>query len=153
MKVLMCIDGSSFSDAAVEYAGGVLEGKDAQVIVLRVVPEIAAHFEEYEEFMEVFGEDIHRIRKLGTPKSVEASLKKARDILKGHGIKPKTKTRKGKAADGILEEAKEGEYDLIVLASYGDGISKFKLGSVSREVVHLAHVPVLVYKGEGGDMF
>jgi len=32
------------------------------------------------------------------------------------------------------------------MASYGRGITKFMLGSVSREVVHKAEIPVLVVK-------
>lgn len=153
MKVLVCTDGSSFSEEAVEYAGRLFKSRRAEVVVLRAVRPIAAEFEKYEEYMEVFKDDIHRLRKLGTPKSVHASLEKAVDILARYKIKAQVKTRDGTPADEIMKEVEEGAYDLIVVASYGRGISKFKLGSVSREVVHLAKVPVLVYKGKGGDIF
>lgn len=148
MKVLMCTDGSKFSEEAIESGGYLLRGSSPDVTILRVVPDFEKEYREYSEYVEVFKEEIHRLRKLGVPKSVTESLDRGKDILEKLGIKAKTKTRKGKAAGEILREAEEGNYNMIVLASYGKGISKFMLGSVSREVVHRANIPVLVVKSK-----
>jgi universal stress protein A len=154
MKVLVCTDGSKFAEAAAEYTGQLFERKDAKAVVLRVIPRLSEEYEDYNEYFEVFREELHKIRKLGVPKSIIESLERCEEILEGHGIRAESKTRKGKATDEIIAESEEGGYDLIVVASYGKGISKFKLGSVSRGVVHLAKCPVLVVKGEEGkDMF
>lgn len=150
MKVLVCTDGSKFSEEAAEYAGRLFEGRQTRAVVLRVVQRLAEEYSDYNEYFELFKDEIHRLRKLGVPKSVTESLKKCTEILEGHGLEVETKTRKGNASDEILTEAEEGDYDLIVMASYGKGISKFKLGSVSRSVVHLSKVPVLVVKGKEG---
>lgn len=148
MKVLMCTDGSKFSEEAIESGGYLLRGSSPDVTILRVVPDFEKEYREYSEYVEVFKEEIHRLRKLGVPKSVVESLDRGKEMLEKLGIKAKTKTRKGKAAEEILREAEEGNYNMIVLASYGKGISKFMLGSVSREVVHRANIPVLVVKSK-----
>ncbi len=140
MKVLMCTDGSKFAEEAIESASALL----------RVVPNFEEEYKEYGEYAEMFREEMHKLRKLGVPKSIQASLDKGVEILAKQGIRATSKTRKGRAADEILNEAEEGSYNLIVLASYGRGITKFMLGSVSREVVHRAQVPVLVVKGREG---
>lgn len=112
MKVLMCTDGSKFSEEAIESGGYLLRGSSPDVTILR----------EYSEYVEVFKEEIHRLRKLGVPKSVTESLDRGKEMLEKLGIKAKTKTRKGKAAGEILREA--------------------------REVVHRANIPVLVVKSK-----
>lgn len=152
MRVLICTDGSRFAEEAIERGGRLLKGTKPEVTILRVVPDFEKYW-EYNEYAEVFKEELHKIRKLGVPKSVLASLDAGKEILDNLGIKAATKTRQGKAADEILKEAEEGDYDLIILASYGRGITKFLLGSVSREVVHRSKIPVLVIKGkEAGAM-
>jgi len=53
----------------------------------------------------------------------------------------------GKVADRILEIAKEGNFDMIVMGSHGlSGFKEFLLGSVSNQVVHKATCPVLIVK-------
>jgi nucleotide-binding universal stress UspA family protein len=150
MRVLVCTDGSRFSEEAIETTGYLLRTINPEVTVLRVIPNIEEEYKEYDEYHRVFREEIHKLKKLGIPKSVKLSLEKGREILSKYEIQAELKTRKGNAAEEILKEAKEGNYNLIVVASYGAGISKFMLGSVSREVVHRSDRPVLVIKSSEG---
>ena len=53
----------------------------------------------------------------------------------------------GRPADKIVETAKEGMFDLIVIGSRGlGGIKEFFLGSVSNRVADKAPCPVLIVK-------
>jgi nucleotide-binding universal stress UspA family protein len=59
----------------------------------------------------------------------------------------------GKAAEKILEVAKEEEFDLIVMGSTGIGsIGSFLLGSTSSRVKANADVPVKVINEDGDEV-
>jgi len=80
--------------------------------------------------------------------------KRANDILnyykellekKGFtGVKPLTKT--GHPAEEILKAAKEEKADMIIIGSRGKEATHLFMGSVSREVVNDADIPVLIVK-------
>lgn len=145
----MCTDGSKFSEEAIRFGGKLVKGsKSKAVTLLRVIPVMPEDYQEVDEFAHVFEEEIHKLHMLDVPKSVKRSLDAGQMILEKIGIKAQVKVRKGRPVDEILKEAEEGLYNLIVMASYGKGITKFMLGSVSREVVHRAQIPVLVVKGK-----
>lgn len=54
----------------------------------------------------------------------------------------KTISETGNAAERIKAVAKEGDYDLIMIASRGDGDSIFNKGSVTEKLMRISHVPV-----------
>lgn len=62
------------------------------------------------------------------------------------GTKVSTAIREGHPADEILKAADEIGADLIMLGSKGNRASHTFMGSVSREVVNRADVPVFVAK-------
>ncbi|MEK6977784.1 MAG: universal stress protein [Candidatus Hydrothermarchaeota archaeon] len=141
MKVLMCTDNSKFSEHALEYGGKLLHGTEPQVTVLYVIPRTK---DIYEHYVIVSEEDFRR--KMADVSAVV--FDKARKVLKKHGIDPMTETREGMAADEILKEAREGDYDLIVVGSHGaSGVTGYMMGSVSSKVVQHAETPVLVVRG------
>jgi len=75
-------------------------------------------------------------------KESELSLDKAEKELEGYEVKKITTL--GYAADQILKEAKEDNYDIIIMTkSTKKGIPRM-IGSVTRKVVRNAQVPVIV---------
>ena len=58
----------------------------------------------------------------------------------------KTVVKKGHPAEEILNAAEEEGADIIMIGSRGSRTSKLFMGSVSREVVNNAKIPVLVVK-------
>ncbi len=58
----------------------------------------------------------------------------------------RTVTRSGHPAEEIINEAKEEGADLIIVGTRGKRVGRFFIGSVSREVVNSAEVPVLLVK-------
>jgi nucleotide-binding universal stress UspA family protein len=63
------------------------------------------------------------------------------------GLKIQIKETAGDPAVEIIEEAKKGEYDLIIMRTHGMKATKrFMLGSVTDKVVHHVGIPVLVVR-------
>lgn len=56
----------------------------------------------------------------------------------------RTEFRGGTAADGIVEAAKEGTYDLIVMGTHGrTGLRRLMIGSVAERTIRTSPCPVL----------
>lgn len=68
-------------------------------------------------------------------------------ILDEFGLKYEDEHEVGHAAQEIVRVAEAGKFDLIVIGSRGlGGFQRLMLGSVSDQVLHHAHCPVLVVK-------
>lgn len=149
-KILVPTDGSELADNALDLALDEAERHSAEIVLITVVPPstIPLLFEPETGQPRVSSEVL-----LTIDKGVEAwhtnflseALKKSRKLKPG--VKISSKLTKGKVADSILETAKEGKFDLIVMGSHGlSGFKKFLLGSVSNQVVQRAQCPVLIVK-------
>jgi nucleotide-binding universal stress UspA family protein len=80
-------------------------------------------------------------------KKAQAVLNYYKKELEGRGLTGiKTVIRKGHPAEEILSAADEEGVDLIMIGSRGARTSHLFMGSVSREVVNTARLPVLVVK-------
>ena len=145
-KILVSIDGSQSADHALDF-GLDLSGKySAEVMIATVVDSPSSS-------LVVKG-------MLYAPASTENYLKKLRTfhekilleaLNKTKKISPKLKVTikllEGRPADKIVETAREGAFDLIVIGSRGlGGIKEFVLGSVSDRVADEASCPVLIVK-------
>jgi nucleotide-binding universal stress UspA family protein len=80
-------------------------------------------------------------------KKAQAVLNYYRKALEDKGLTGvKTVIRKGHPAEEILKTADEEGVDMIMIGSRGSRTAHLFMGSVSREVVNSAKVPVLVVK-------
>src|SRR6056297_1434828 len=63
------------------------------------------------------------------------------------GLKIQVKETAGDQPVEIIEEAKKGDYDLIIIRTHGMKATKrFMLGSVTDKVVHHVSIPILVVR-------
>jgi nucleotide-binding universal stress UspA family protein len=77
----------------------------------------------------------------------EELLEAAKSKFSGSAATLRTQIEEGHPAGIILEVAKKGSYDLIILGSRGlSRVAGFLLGSVSDAVAHHAHCPVLIVR-------
>ena len=145
-KILVPIDGSTSADNALDFALDLAGKYSAEVMVTTVFD----------------APSLSLIAKgmVYVPTSTENYLEKLRDFHKKILLKALTKAKKfnpklktstkllqGRPADKIVETAKEGVFDLIVVGSRGlGGIKEFFLGSVSDRVADEASCPVLIVK-------
>ena len=145
-KILVPIDGSKSADHALDFALDLAGKYSAEVMVTTVFDEPAL--------------SLVARGMLYAPVSTENYLKMLRDfhekilleaLNKAKKFSPKLKVSikllQGRPADKIVETAKEGVFDLIVVGSRGlGGIKEFFLGSVSDRVADEASCPVLIVK-------
>jgi nucleotide-binding universal stress UspA family protein len=141
MKILLAVDGSKSSDAAL---GAVIKERRAsedevrvitvlQPIMISAVPQMAA----------------------GYAPELEAERKRAREIvekaaerLRSAGFRAGVVVGQGDIREKILDEAEDWKAELIVLGSHGRGqVKRLLLGSVAESVARHATCSVEIVKG------
>lgn len=133
-RILVAVDGSAFSDAAVDQAislGGIC---NSQIFVISVV-------DLYPEQMEVAPALVENMSK-----EVGQHLDMAKQKIDKANIPCETIVHMGgKPHEFIVQEAKERAIDLIVMGTHGrSGIKRLLMGSVAQNVIGYAPCPVLV---------
>jgi nucleotide-binding universal stress UspA family protein len=122
--ILACTDGSGYAQDAMKFTAEIAKPAESMVTVLYVAREGCG--------------------KLPESKDIVA---KSREILEKAGIKAETTIREGPTAEEILREAREKDYDLIVMGHKGkSSIREFLLGDVVSKVTHHSLRPTLVYR-------
>lgn len=145
MNILVAIDDSSFSDAAVESVTERSWPEGSKFKLLSVVepfhPEYAGWHTNYMPVaVEAQKELVEAAKTL-----VNERVKKLTDVFGSESVT--AEVREGYVTDTILEAAKEWPADLIVVGSHGrTGITRLLLGSVSEAVVSQAPCSVEIVK-------
>lgn len=136
-KILVAVDGSEYSQKALELACQLTEKFDGSLHIVHVPQGAAA-----DRVMVLGGASVmihaghEQIEKAGRT-LIEAARKLAEQRVPG---KVTTELRGGDPADEIVKSAEEDASDCIVLGSRGLGdFGGLLLGSVSHKVNHSAH--------------
>lgn len=136
-KILVAVDGSEYSQKALELACQLTEKFEGSLHIVHVPQGAAA-----DRVMVLGGASVmihaghEQIEKAGRT-LIEAAGKIAEERLPG---KVTTELRGGDPADEIMKSADENASDCIVLGSRGLGdFGGLLLGSVSHKVSHSAH--------------
>jgi nucleotide-binding universal stress UspA family protein len=144
MKILLAVDGSKYSDAAIKAVESKLRKEEADVLVLQVVeprmfstpPQMAAGYEP--ELSEIMKEQF---------KQAQQNVDRAAGELKAAGFNVKGRVVEAETRSGILDQASEWRADLIVIGSHGrKGLQRFMLGSVAESVARSAYCSVLIVR-------
>lgn len=138
MKILLAIDDSKFSEAAVQavIARHKLQGLEVRVLhaaeppTLFSAPEMAEYIPPKESAEEA-----------------KALVAKAAGVLRSAGVNVATAVVQGDPKSVVLDDAKAWGADLIVLGSHGrKGLEQFLVGSVSAAVLRHAHCSVEIVR-------
>ena len=142
-NILVAVDDSPISYAAVEHAEQLAKIMNSQVTVLSVLavdPMIGVDFYKIAPSITEYV--------MAAEKNAQGRLDDIQQTLTQHGVHATTKiARESSTATAILKVAEEIPADLIVMGSHGHkGLKKWVLGSVAQEVLSSSHYPVLVIK-------
>jgi nucleotide-binding universal stress UspA family protein len=139
-KILVPIDFSECSDEAMQYAGELARVFKARILLIHVLQPHAYGMTETFNLVDHYA----ALKMIAEP-----LLEESRKKLSKRGLKVETDLRSGMAHSEILEKARTGKADLIVMGSHGrTGLEHFLLGSVAEKVVRLSPCPVLTVRPE-----
>jgi len=143
MKILLAIDGSKFSEAAIQTVCEQARLRVKEVRVLHVVEPpsllVAREMGGYDRELDVVWE--------AETKAAKALVTKAADRLRAKGLNVTAAVEQGDPRSKILEMASKWRADLIVVGSHGHkGLAHFLLGSVSEDVAQHAGCSVEIVR-------
>jgi nucleotide-binding universal stress UspA family protein len=148
MKVLVCFDGSPSVTEGVKCAVDALR-RDIDYTLLYVLTERGI----YESYKRIFREDLEQIEALVG--DIDSEKKAARQLFLGplcahmreQGLAVRAVVREGHAAKEILDEVREGQYDIVMLgAGHSFSASRLFVGSTVTQVMQNARTCVMVIR-------
>lgn len=147
MKVLLAIDGSKCSDAAVETILRQYKPSDTEVLVLHAVETLKLMPVSYSYGVgPMFVQDYTAIAQQWR-KDGEELVSRTASRLQSAGFRTNAQVEEGDARDLILDCAKKWNPDLILLGSHGKrGLDRFLLGSVSEAIARHAGCSVEIVR-------
>jgi len=143
MKILVPVDGSKYSRAAIDFIGSraTLIGRNPEVELLNVqlpVPVRAARLIGKAAVTSYYDDEAKK------------TFRGALSALKRAGLKATTAYVVGHPAEEIAKRADRDKADLILMGSHGHGaLASLILGSVTRGVLARTTKPLLLLRGHG----
>ena len=143
MKILIGVDDSAHSTAALEFVKGMTWPRDTEIVVVSAVrPPVAVYTEVYVPAAEQIERVIEDQRKYH-----EELVSRAELQLRDRGFRTSAKVLQGDPREALIDMAKRENADLIVVGSHGrSGLTKLLMGSVASHIVTHAPCNVLVVR-------
>ena len=140
-KILVAYDGSPHSKEALNWAIDLSLMSQAQIMAVKV-------FEGNQLFMAAETGGNRFLEALEEMRREDARLmEEAAAIGESRGVKVTGEILQGNIAAEIIAFATRNHIDLIVTGTKGHGaLAELLMGSVTRNLISLAHIPVLVVK-------
>lgn len=141
MKVLLAVDGSEYSQMAVDFLSTFPLGSPLELLVATVCPVDLPEGprEDFPEEYLAYAEECHA--------EGEALLEKITDQCRDRFPSVETRLLAGSPSRSLVKLAKDEKCDVIVLGARGRGaVNRFFLGSVSGSVAKHAECSVLVVR-------
>jgi nucleotide-binding universal stress UspA family protein len=142
MKILLAVDGSPHSQAAVDE---IVRRPWPASTTVRIISVIRPYAPPATEFV-IAGATLEEMRQQQASSAAQITGRAA-DVVKGAGLSAETTVREGDARSAIVDEADEWGADLIVVGSHGrTGLTRLLLGSVAQAIVGHASCSVEVVR-------
>lgn len=138
-KILVSIGGLGYAESAENLAFQVAAACNAEVIILHVVPRAELNYPGTREVRD------HLDDLVNTDTLPGRNLRRALEMGKELGLNAGVVTRVGNVVEQILEELKEGDYDIVCMGSSysSDSLRKLYTPNVTAEIAEVVHLPVM----------
>lgn len=140
MKILLPVDGSELSLAAVRFA------LDLAAKGLQIAP-VLANVQEASNLYELLvAHDPEVLDRVAADAGLH-TLQAARDLLDAKGLAYEMEVARGDPAHTLVAIAERFGCDMVVMGARGNSaLRSAMLGSVSNEVLHASDIPVVIVK-------
>jgi len=149
LKILLAVDGSRYSEAAVGLVKALKIGRKAEATVLTVILEhvfLGGH--TLADLLRRSAALKIQIQKAEEKRALELLTELSKPLIT-QGLKVETMLRRGSPADEIITACRNIQTDLVLVGLKGTSDSPdFLLGSVAHKVIKYAPCSVLVAKKE-----
>ena len=135
-KILVPLDGSTYSEKALKRACDFVEAFDSEIILIYVVEKsIPVNFLDRKEYLQL-------LRKYG-----KKTLSDANEFLSKNGITGKSLIKEGNIVNEIDKVIKEEKCNLVVVGNKGLGtVGRFLLGSISNKLAQSSSCSLMIVK-------
>lgn len=134
-NIVLSVDGSEYSNRAIEYAKSLAESYKANLWIVHVFSH-TSDLLGYQDYEKLYAKRKSR---------GQTVIDNAKKILGITTFKVHEALLEGSEAEAILKIVENHQADLIIMGTRGFGAVKGMLvGSVSRKVIHLSTCPVMV---------
>ena len=142
-RFLVCTGGKEFIEQAIQLTGKLAAALGASVTLLNVMAEPPAIYADLVQLEE----DVSRL--LESKSELGTNLRRQKRELERLGVSAEVRLRHGIVIDQVFEEARDGDYDLIVTGtSQARGLLRhYIMGDLTRSILNHANCPVLVARG------
>jgi nucleotide-binding universal stress UspA family protein len=143
-RVLLPLDGSKESEAAIPHVEELASKLKAEVVLLHVMaPTYFVYSIPGETVaMSFTPEDIERFRE-----KAEHYLETVVSAFQRRGVNARVEVTLGAAAEEIIRFADEISADVVAMSTHGrSGIGRWAFGSIADKVLHAANTPVLLVR-------
>src|SRR5437762_13958732 len=139
-RFLVCTGGKEFIEQAIQLSGKLAATLGASVTLLNVMAEPPAIYADLVQLEE----DVSRL--LESKSELGTNLRRQKRELERFGVSAEVRLRHGIVIDQVVEEARAGDYDLIVTGtSQARGLLRhYIMGDLTRSILNRASCPVLV---------
>jgi len=141
-RILICTSGLEIADPAIEMGARLAQAVQAKVTLLHVtgsIPSMNTGLTRVEETLPDLFQTV-------TP--VAKNLHQGAKILKQYQVEAELELRHGSVSDEILIEARNGNYDLIMLGASkaSTRLTGWLMGDITYQIINAARCPVLVVR-------
>ena len=144
-RILVPLDGSSLSEAALPHAEKLAHVLNVEIILLHVDVSPAPIFDPHESPLNPQPEEFKKMYA-----DEKSYIKAVCAKLEGKGLRATFLLRVGAVAETILETAETMQADIIIMSTHGrTGLLRLLLGSVAEKVVHQSKIPVMLIRPTG----
>ena len=147
-EILVPLDGSDLSKAALPHARELARAFGAHLTLLAVIQPLAAVYAwSASPYGMVVATPAVEIEAEREQAAAEQYMNQAKDDLKTQGVNAECLITEGDPGSEICDRARELKADLIVMSTHGrSGVRRWVYGSVAEKVLRGADAPVLLVR-------